>query len=704
MTIAGAGTSATTIQQTAADRVIFASATTSTIGISGVTITGANYTAAAGVGGGILNYGTMTLTDVALTNNAVNGNAGGTGADGGVADGSAVATGDGADNSSLTLTGATVTGNVARGGQGGLSTTGAAGAGGAAQGAIWGGFKATIVIRNSTVSGNQVFGGTGGTGLPSTGAPGLGGAAGGAISIPVGKLMIVDSTIAGNAATGGTGGSQERAGLPGNGGGDALGGGIDETAPFRMTGSTVADNTATGGAGGNGDAGGNGGAGGVGAAGGAIVSPSTIVNSTISGNIATGGAGGGGQGSSNGTQGASHAGGLDIEQPSTLASLTLADNAVVGASASGGNLVVHAAITLADTVIAQGHPSGGSGSCVHGAAVTDAGHNLEDTSPSQCGLSAGNADQVGVSAGLASLASNGGPTQTLALLPGSGALGNGGACTDPTQTNMPLTVDQRGLARPPGACDIGAYQLQPPAGSGAPDITGTPAVGERLSCSQGTWTGDQLTFAYQWQRDGAQIAGETAPDYNVAAGDGGHQIGCQVSASNVKGTASQSSTVLCVSCGGGSGSPSAGPGPAGGSVGPVISGVRQTHAIWIEGKARARVSRARRHPVGTVFSFTLNETASVRFAFSRAAPGRRVGKRCVAQTRRNIDRRPCTRSVLAGSLGFTSHSGVNKVAFQGRMSSRKKLKLGSYTLRITATNAASEKAKPQALRFKIVKR
>ena len=105
-----------------------------------------------------------------------------------------------------------------------------------------------------------------------------------------------------------------------------------------------------------------------------------------------------------------------------------------------------------------------------------------------------------------------------------------------------------------------------------------------------------------------------------------------------------------------------------------------------------------------VFSFTLNETASVRFAFSRAAPGRRVGKRCVAQTRRNVHRRRCTRSVPAGSLGFTGHSGVNKVAFQGRTSPRKKLKLGTYTLTITATNAASEKAKPQALRFKIVKR
>jgi CSLREA domain-containing protein len=68
------------------------------------------------------------------------------------------------------------------------------------------------------------------------------------------------------------------------------------------------------------------------------------------------------------------------------------------------------------------------------------------------------------------LAFNGGPTQTIRLLPGSAALDQGAAATDPS-TNQPLTTDQRGLPRPfdlPGILaasggnnsDIGAFEVQ----------------------------------------------------------------------------------------------------------------------------------------------------------------------------------------------------------------------------------------------------
>ena len=59
---------------------------------------------------------------------------------------------------------------------------------------------------------------------------------------------------------------------------------------------------------------------------------------------------------------------------------------------------------------------------------------------------------LGYTAGLASsLASNGGPTQTLALLSTSDAIGNGGGSF--------LSTDQRGIA-PVSCTDIGAFQLQ----------------------------------------------------------------------------------------------------------------------------------------------------------------------------------------------------------------------------------------------------
>ena len=68
-------------------------------------------------------------------------------------------------------------------------------------------------------------------------------------------------------------------------------------------------------------------------------------------------------------------------------------------------------------------------------------------------------DQTGVTdAGLGTLANNGGPTQTHALLSGSPALDTG-TCTD--HADDTVLTDQRGVIRPQGsACDIGAYELE----------------------------------------------------------------------------------------------------------------------------------------------------------------------------------------------------------------------------------------------------
>jgi hypothetical protein len=62
--------------------------------------------------------------------------------------------------------------------------------------------------------------------------------------------------------------------------------------------------------------------------------------------------------------------------------------------------------------------------------------------------------------GLDALADNGGPTQTMALLPGSVAIDAATDCID--YDGHPLTTDQRGVARPQGAaCDVGAFELEP---------------------------------------------------------------------------------------------------------------------------------------------------------------------------------------------------------------------------------------------------
>jgi hypothetical protein len=143
------------------------------------------------------------------------------------------------------------------------------------------------------------------------------------------------------------------------------------------------------------------------------------------------------------------------------------------------------------------------------------------------------------------------------------------------------------------------------------------------------------------------------------------------------------------------------------SIPLVLSGVHESARTWREGTKRPRISssHARRHaiPVGTTFSFLLNERASVTFSFTQRVNGRSVRGRCVAATPRNEGRRSCRRTVTPGRMMFTAHARVNRVVFDGVMSGSKKLQPGRYTLIINATNSMGEQSGPQSLGFAIVK-
>jgi hypothetical protein len=136
---------------------------------------------------------------------------------------------------------------------------------------------------------------------------------------------------------------------------------------------------------------------------------------------------------------------------------------------------------------------------------------------------------------------------------------------------------------------------------------------------------------------------------------------------------------------------------------PVIGSASQTHTTWREGHALATFSRTHKAALGTMFSFTLNEQASVSFAFTQQVGGRKVKGKCVAQTKKDDKKPSCKRTVTQGTLSLTGHSGTDKVFFQGRISASKKLPLGRYRLVITATNSAGQRSQPQSLSFTIVK-
>lgn len=78
----------------------------------------------------------------------------------------------------------------------------------------------------------------------------------------------------------------------------------------------------------------------------------------------------------------------------------------------------------------------------------------------------------------------------------------------------------------------------PPVNLGLPAISGTPQVGQTLTCAIGTWSGtDPISYVYQWRRDGTPIPGATGSTYVAQAADGGTTLDCQVTASNSLGSA-----------------------------------------------------------------------------------------------------------------------------------------------------------------------
>jgi hypothetical protein len=88
---------------------------------------------------------------------------------------------------------------------------------------------------------------------------------------------------------------------------------------------------------------------------------------------------------------------------------------------------------------------------------------------------------------------------------------------------------------------------QNPANTTPPVISGTPAVGQTLTCSTGTWSGSQpISFTYQWLQDGNPITAETNNTYAVQSVDQGQSLACQVTADNGIGTATQTSASLNV--------------------------------------------------------------------------------------------------------------------------------------------------------------
>jgi len=235
-----------------------------------------------------------------------------------------------------------------------------------------------------------------------------------------GVLTLLRTNLAGNSSVAGAGGAGLGGAILSNGLGSAL----------TITDSTIANNTSQSSGGGI-------------AAGGAIA----FTNVTIAGNRSRSDFGGGVY--------------LFSDARGTIANATIAGNsaAMQGGGLFGeSTLFIGVAPKVTNSILA-GNSAPSRPDCFAG---LDSAYNLIGNATGCTGPAAANHSKVGTAASpldarLGTLADNGGPGPTLALLAGSPAIAAGDPAAPGSGSGACEAADQRGAKRP--ACDIGAFAV-----------------------------------------------------------------------------------------------------------------------------------------------------------------------------------------------------------------------------------------------------
>ena len=409
-----------------------------------------------GDGGGLLNDGTLSVTNSLFTGNSATSYGGGLFNDGTLTVNSNTVT----DNSATNGGGVFNTGDY--GGAGVLTVVGSTftndsvtvtsifyGPYGTYDG-VGGGIcnEGTATVINSTLTGNTASG-------PPTSYFSVNDVGGGVANI--GTLTVGDSTFASNSASDGGGiwntgmatvsdstfTSNSASGL-----GGGYGGGLYSSGTATLIDSTFTSNSAN--------------------EGGGLVNFGmvTVIDSTFTGNSA-----GDGGGLDNG--------GTAMVTNCTVSGNTSQDAGGGIANGEGGSL------TLNNTIVAGNTSTSTSDNDISGTVSSTSAFNLIGDGSGISNLTDLEASAlnnlIGTTADpinplLAPLADYGGPTQTMALLPGSPAIDAGSNALAVDANGNPLTTDQRGLPRVVGtSVDIGAFESQ--------GFTLTPVTG---STPQGT--------------------------------------------------------------------------------------------------------------------------------------------------------------------------------------------------------------------------
>jgi hypothetical protein len=164
---------------------------------------------------------------------------------------------------------------------------------------------------------------------------------------------------------------------------------------------------------------------------------------------------------------------------------------------------VTATTTLIMSIVANG--VGGSNCNSNGPPIVDSGYNLD--SGSSCGFTTAQHSLNNTQPQLLALASNGGPTQTMALPLQSAAVN-----AIPTSVSgCSGSTDQRGVARPQGSgCDIGAYEVIISGGDTQPPtiptgLTATSVTAHAVSLQWNASTDNVAVTGYTVYRNGTVV-------------------------------------------------------------------------------------------------------------------------------------------------------------------------------------------------------
>ncbi|HET7588996.1 MAG TPA: hypothetical protein VFK14_02250 [Solirubrobacterales bacterium] len=207
--------------------------------------------------------------------------------------------------------------------------------------------------------------------------------------------------------------------------------------------------------------------------------------------------------------------------------------------------------------------------------------------------------------------------------------------------------------------------LKSPIAAGAPAVSGSTTTPASLSCSTGAWASypgsfvyaEPQSYAYQWTKDGAAIAGATS---NSLRATGAGSYACTVTGTNQQGSAAQSSGGFSVTA------PSPSPSPA-----PVVTPKKARFKLVVKTKkVRVKAGKVARIKVKVLNQGELG--AKIRVCAKVPKKARRVLKPKCAK------------------LG--SVKGLAKKVANVKVKTKPKAK-GTYTLKILVKGAPGKPAK-----------